>query len=71
MITFCIGGNPVFSNGPRSLPRNPRDCNILDNWVFDNLISVDKQSEKALRRLATCLLVNILLVDRESFYHQS
>ena len=41
LITFFINGNPVFSNGPRSLPRNP-DCTILDIWVFDNLISVDK-----------------------------
>ena len=23
LITFSISGNPVFSNGPRSLPRNP------------------------------------------------
>ena len=48
LITFFINGNPVFSKGPRSLPRNPPDCIILDNWVFDNLISVDKWFEKAL-----------------------
>ena len=30
LITFFINGNPVFSNGPRSLPRNPPDCIILD-----------------------------------------
>ena len=41
LITFFISGNPVFSNGPRSLARNPTDCIILDNSVFDNLISVD------------------------------
>ena len=58
LITFFISGNPVFSNGPRSLPRNPPDCIILDIWVFDNLISVDDLSAKALRRFATCLLVN-------------
>ena len=40
-ITFFIGGNPVFSNGLRSLPRNPPYCIILDIWVFDNLIWVD------------------------------
>ena len=40
-ITFFIKGNLVFSNGPRSLPRNPPDCIILDNWVFDKLTSVD------------------------------
>ena len=26
LITFFINGNPIFSNGPRSLPRNPPDC---------------------------------------------
>ena len=31
LITLFISGNPVFSNGPRSLPRNPPDCIILDN----------------------------------------
>ena len=30
LITFFIGGNPVFSNGPSNLPRNPPDCFILD-----------------------------------------
>ena len=58
LITFFINGNPVFSNGPSNLPRNPPDCIILDNWVFDNLISVDKWFAKAWRIFATCLLVN-------------
>ena len=31
LITFYINGNPVFSNGPSNLPRNPPDCIILDN----------------------------------------
>ena len=30
VITFFISGNIVFSNCPRSLPRNPPDCIILD-----------------------------------------
>ena len=34
LITDFVNGNPVFSNGPRSLPRSPRNCIILDNWVF-------------------------------------
>ena len=42
LITLFINSNPVFSNGPRSLPRNSPDCITLDIWVFDNLISVDK-----------------------------
>ena len=40
LITFFINGNPVFCNGPNNLPRNLPDCIILNNWVFDNLISV-------------------------------
>ena len=36
----------------------PPDCIILDNWAFDNLISVDDLSTKVLRRFETCLLVN-------------
>ena len=58
LITFFINGNPVFNNRPRSLPRNPPDCIILDIWVFDNLISADELFAKDLRRFATCLLVN-------------
>ena len=58
LITFFINGNPVFSNGPRSLPRNPPNCTIFDNWVFDRLISVNDLLAKALRRFVTCLLLN-------------
>ena len=32
LITFFINANPVFSNGPRSLPRNPPESIILDDW---------------------------------------
>ena len=42
LITFFIKGNPVFNNGPRSLLRNLFDYIILDNWVFNSLISVDE-----------------------------
>ena len=42
LIIFFIKGSPVFSNEPRSLPRNPPDSIILDIWVFDNLILADK-----------------------------
>ena len=31
LITFDIKGNPVFSNGPSNLQRNPPDYIILDN----------------------------------------
>ena len=42
LITFFINGNPVYSNGSSNLLRNPTDYMILDNCVFDNLISVDE-----------------------------
>ena len=64
LITFYIKGNPAFSNGPRSLPRNPPDCIILDNWVFDRLISINELFAKALQRFATCLLVNNNLCEK-------
>ena len=48
-ITFFINGNTVlvFSNGPSNLLKNPPGYIILDNWVFGNLISVNKQFAKA------------------------
>ena len=36
----------------------PPDCIIFDNWVFENLISVDELSVKALRIFETCLSIN-------------
>ena len=30
LMTSFINGNPVFSNGPSNLRRNPPDCIILD-----------------------------------------
>ena len=41
LSTFFIKDNPVFSNGPKSLLKNPPDCPILDNWVFDSFILDD------------------------------
>ena len=58
LMNFFINGNPVFSNGPRSLPRNPPNCIILDNSAIDSFISVDELFAKALRSFATCLLLN-------------
>ena len=45
--------SPVFSNGPRRLPRNPSDC-----IIFDSLILADKLFVKTLQRFAIFLLVN-------------
>ena len=37
-----VKGNPVFGNGPKSLPKNPCDCPIFCNWVFDNFILAEE-----------------------------
>ena len=34
LITFFINCNPVFSNGPSNLPKNPPDCTVFDNLVL-------------------------------------
>ena len=30
LSTFFIKGKPIFSNGPKSPPRNPPDCTVLE-----------------------------------------
>ena len=52
---FFIKEKPVFRNGPKRLPKNPLDCSILCNWVFDNFILSDELFAKAFK---TCVLVN-------------
>ena len=39
---FPIKDNPVFSSGPKSLPKNLPDCPIFCNWVFDNFILAEE-----------------------------
>ena len=58
LITSFINCNPVFSNGPSNLLRNPPDWIIFDNLVFDNFISADEWFAKDLQRFETCLSVN-------------
>ena len=55
---FFINGKIVFSNGPRSILRNPPGCIIFDIWVFDNFILAKKLFAKILQRFATYLLVS-------------
>ena len=62
LIKFLINYNHVCRSEPKSLPRNSPDWIILDNWVFDSLISVDELLAKALR-FGTCLLVNKKLLQ--------
>ena len=58
LSTFPIKDNPFFSNGPKSLPKNPPDCLILCSLVFDNFIFADEPFAKTLRTLETFILVN-------------
>ena len=53
-----VKGNPLFSNGPKSLPKNPLDCPILCIWVFDNFILAEELLAKALQSLKTYVLLN-------------
>ena len=55
---FFMNGKAVFTNDPKSLPKNPPSCTFLDSWVFDNFILVDEPFAKTLRSLETCVSVN-------------
>ena len=55
---FHITDRPAFSNGLRSLPRNPPNCIILDNWDFKDFVLADEPFEKVLQFFKTCVLVN-------------
>ena len=44
---FFIKGKPVFSSGPKSLPKNPPYCPICCKWVFDGFILANKLFAKA------------------------
>ena len=41
LSTFPIKGNPVYNNGPKSLPKNPPACTILRSCVFDHFTLVE------------------------------
>ena len=38
--------------------KNPPDCSILCNWVFDNFILADEPFGEVLRSFETCVWVN-------------
>ena len=47
--TLFIKGNPVLSNGPKSISKNPPDCTIL---------LAEEPFVKVLRNIEICILVN-------------
>ena len=51
LSTFPIKGNPVSSNSPKRLPKNPPYCTILCNWVFDNFILAEEYLKKLYKSL--------------------
>ena len=44
--TFSINGTLIFSNGSKNIRKNPPDCPILCNWVFDSFILADEPFTK-------------------------
>ena len=56
--TFLIKDNPVFSNGPKNLPKNSPGYPILCHWVFGNFMLAEEPFAKALQGLKSCVLVN-------------
>ena len=56
--TFFIRGTPVFSNGPKGLPKNLLDCPIIRKWGFDNSILAEETFAKRLQSLGTCVLID-------------
>ena len=58
LSTFPIKDNPIFSNGPKRLPKNPSDFIILCNWVFGSFLLADEAFPKALGSLESCVVAN-------------
>ena len=48
LSTCPIKGNPVLSNRPKGLPKNPPDYPILCNWVFEDFKLAQELFAKAL-----------------------
>ena len=58
LSTSFVKGNPIFSNGSISQPKNPSDYPILCGWVVDSFTLAEELLAKALRSFETCVLVN-------------
>lgn len=64
MSIFFDSSKPNYINSPRSLPRNPMNCAMLDIWVLDNLILANQLFTKDLQSLENCLSVNSKLCEK-------
>ena len=67
LITFPAKGNPVLSNGPKSLPKNPPDCPVLCNWVFDNFMLAEEYLQKLYKALK--LVCWLITTYAENYFH--
>ena len=64
LSTFFIKGKPVFSNDPRTLPKNVSDYPILCSGNLKNSIFDAKLFAKALQNFETLVLVNNSLCEK-------
>ena len=62
--TYFVKGKQVFSNSPKSLPKNSSGYPILYNWVFDNFILAEEPFAKVLQSFRTCILLNSSLCGK-------
>ena len=69
LSTFLIINNPAFSNGPKSLPKNPHDCPILCNWGLDNFILADEPFEDLYKFFWLVFLLIIIIYVENYFLH--
>ena len=69
--TFFFKAKPIFSNGPRSLPRNYLHCTILKGWVFNNFKLADELFTESLWNLKTWKSVNVNLCGKLAFSVES
>ena len=62
LITFFINGKLAFIKDPRTLPRNPPNCIILEICVCNNFVLEGKLFAKLEKKekLVTCLSVREL-----------
>ena len=61
---FFINYKQTFINDPKILPRNPPDCTILDNLVFDNFTLADEIFGKPLQSFETFISVSNNLSEK-------
>ena len=70
LITFFINDKPTFIKGPRTLPKDPPKCIILEIYVCNNFVLEGKLFTSSLESIVTRLSVKespILFDDKSKF----